>query len=317
MKSHSSGAANGNAEWTLADRLLLRIAGELGPMLDRIDVDVNLRGFRVRDLLVEFVRDEGPWPTEVRLALLGLIERGLLARAELPGLFDPTAEVGLTLQGLAAARVLQPGCGRPASRLILRMRKEPLFGARFDTGHKARDKKLSDAGLSLAAFYVLAVKAPSRQEPLLLQDCVPAFVRLALQGIGAKTGPRDRVVPTTESIGVAVERLRCILPLIGTTSPTDKRQTGWFLDGPFPEVRIEGATGPQFVDWVWMKFNLGNVLQGKGFPDRQNNLVAGHSDQVVQALIDGRSAGQADEGAKVPGVSDGGAAASVAGASGD
>jgi hypothetical protein len=317
MKSHSSEAADGSLEVSLADRLLLRIAGELGPMLDRIDVDVDLRGLRIRDLLVEFVRDEGPWPTEVRLALIGLIERGLLARAERPGLFDPTAEVELTLQGLAAARVLQPGCGRPASCVTLRMRKKPLFGAWFDTGNKERDRGFDDAGLTLAAFYVVAVKQPSRQEPLLLHDCLPAFVRLALQGIGAKSGPGDRLVPSTESMGAAFERLRSILPLKGTTSPTDKRQSGWFLDGPFPEVRIEGATGPQFVDWVWMKYNLGCLLQGRGFPDRENNQAKVHSDHEVQALIDGRAAGPARESGSVPGEGDGGAAASVAGASGD
>jgi len=317
MKSHSSEAADGSPEVSLADRLLLRIAGELGPMLDRIDVDVDLRGLRIRDLLVEFVRDEGPWPTEVRLALIELADRGLLAMAARPGLFDPTAEVELTLKGLAAARVLQPGCGRPASRVTLLMRKEPLFGARFDTGHKERDQLLNAAGLTLAAFYVLAVKAPSRKDPLMLRECVPAFVRLALQGISAKSGPGHRLVPTTESIGAAVERLRCILPLMGTTSPTDKRQSGWFLDGPFPEVRIEGATGPQFVDWVWMKYNLGLLLEGRGFPDREHNQAKVHSDEHVQALIDGDESGPASSDPQAPGVGDGGAAASVAGASGD
>lgn len=317
MKSRSSGAVDGNAYWTLADRLLLRIAGELGPRLDRIDVDADLGGLRVRELLFEFVRDGGPWPTEVRVALLDLAERGLLQLSERPNILDPEGEVYLSLRGLVAARRLVPGHGRPRSCVSLSMRKNALFDARFETGNKELDRRLNAAGLALAAFYVLAVKQPSRDQPLLLLDCGPAFVRLALHGIGVKSGPGTRLVPSSDSIVGAFERLRLVLRLKETSWREDKRQRGWYLDGPFPEVRIVGATGPQFTNWTEMKANLANLLHGRGFPDRRHDQVAVHSDQEVQGLMDEKRNGRSDEDGHAAGVTAGGAAASVADASGD
>jgi len=120
-------------------------------------------------------------------------------------------------------------------------RKAGLFDAWFETGKterdKERDKMLNKAGLNLAAFYVLAVKRPSKAEPLLLGECGRMFARLAHLGVGTKSGPGDRLLPSMESIGKAIDRLRGITSLC-SGKDDDKRHTGWILRHGFPEVRV-------------------------------------------------------------------------------
>ena len=270
----------------LANRLLVLLAQRLGPSLDVIDLDGYREGQRVRELLVELCVKGGPSPTEVRGALLDLADSGMVAAVDSTQILAVGACVDLTVRGLLAARKLDPECGKPVGVVTLRMkggRKARLFDAAFETGHAERDKLLNAAGLNLAAFYVLAVKRPTKAAPLLLSDCGPWFVRLAHLGVGVKAGPGDRLSPSSESISKAFDRLRSVAPVCGTQGD-DARQSGWFLSAPFPEVRMVDAKPPQFRDWSWMHYNLGLALKGQPFPDGAHEVVRPLTDEQLRKL---------------------------------
>ncbi len=270
----------------LQQRLLLLLAQRLGPSLDVIDLAGYREGQRVRDLLVELCVVGGPSPTEVRGALLDLADARLLLAGDSFQILDTGASVDLTVRGLLAARAIEPDCGRPVSTVTLRMkggRKSGLFDAAFDTGSKDRDKMLNTGGLNLAAFYVLAVKQPTKAAPLMLSDCGPWFTRLAHLGVGVKAGPGDRLSPSLEAISKSIDRVRSIAPVYETRG-SDGRQLGWFFSAPFPEVRVVNATGRQFRDWPWMLYNLGLTLKGQPFPDRLHQEVRPLTDDQLRKL---------------------------------
>lgn len=269
---------------TLADRLLVLLGQRLGPSLDVIDVAGIREGQRVRELLVELCVVGGPSPVEVRGALLDLIDAQLLVALDKGQLLGVEAAVDLTVRGLLAARRIDPECGKQVQVVSLRMkggRQAGLFDAAFDTGNVDRDKVLNSAGLNLAAFYVLAVKQPTKAVPLLLSDCIPWFARLAQLGVGAKAGPGDRLFPSLDSISKSFERLRHLAPLCGTQGD-DARRLGWFLSGPFPEVRVMNATGRQFREWSIMHYNLGLTLKGQPFHDRLQQEVRPLNDEKLR-----------------------------------
>ena len=276
----------GDRAGKLSDGLLVLLAQRLGPSLDVIDLDGYREGQRVRELLVELCVKGGPSPTEVRGALLDLADCGLVSAVDSKQILDVGACVDLTVRGLLAARKLDPECGKPVGVVTLRMksgRKAGLFHAAFDTGHDERDKLLNAAGLNMAAFFVLAVKRPTKAAPLLLSDCGPWFARLAHLGVGVKAGPGDRLFPSSESISKAFDRLRGVAPVCGTQGE-DSRQSAWFLNGPFPEVRVVNAKPPQFEDWSWMHYNLGLTLKGQPFPDRLHQQVRPLTDEQLRKL---------------------------------
>ncbi len=278
--------ANHRLPWgVLQERLLLLLAQRIGPSLDVIDLAGYREGQRVRELLVELCVTGGPSPTEVRGALLDLADAGLISAIDSTQILAVGACVDLTVRGLLAARKLDPDCGMPVGVVTLRMkggRKAGLFDAAFDTGHAERDKLLNAAGLNLAAFYVLAVKRPTKAAPLLLSDCGPWFARLAHLGVGVKAGPGDRLCPSSESISKAFDRLRSVAPVCGTQGE-DARQSAWFLNGPLPEVRVVNAKPPQFEDWSWMHYNLVLTLKGQPFSDRLHREVRPLTDQQLRA----------------------------------
>lgn len=279
----------------LADRVLVAVAGRLGPELDRIDVDVSLEGVKVRDLVVEFATGGATSPTEVRVALLDLIEQGRLMSNPL-SILSPDASVGLSLRGLLAARAIEPGCGRPVGSITLRMkdhRRCGLFGAYLETGQKGLDAELNRSGLTLAAFYVLGALKPTKERPLMLATCRPYFVRLAKLGVGPKSGPGHRLVVGRESITKALTQVARVAGACKVARPEDGRSSGWFLQGSFPEVRVAGATGPQCRDWTWLQRTLQDAINGRPFVDKENNLVETTTDQQVRERDNDADSGKA------------------------
>lgn len=271
---------------SIARKVLVSVARRLGPELDRIDVESWREGLRVRDLLVECNAKAGS-PTAVRVALLDLVERGFLT-VQLGDVLSPDAFAWITLRGLLAAREIEPGCGKPVSHVTLKMRagaKGSMFAARIETEDAEWDAAVNASGLALAAFYVLGVVKPLKAQPLVLAECQRSFVRLAVLGVGPKSGPGDRLVPSLESIAKAVELLRPVVPIAADKSG-DKRRTGWFLSDPFPEVRVTGASGPQYRDWTWMQFNLGLAIKGTPFVDKLSGTVTPLTDAQVRHLVE-------------------------------
>lgn len=275
-----------NGLGSLSRTVLVWVAQRLGPELDRIDVDSWCQGIRVRELLVEFTA-KGDSPTAVRVALLDLVEQRFLT-LEIGEVLSPDSYARVTLRGLLAAREIEPDCGKPVSVVTLKMErgaKASLFGARIETGSKDWDRAVNRSGLALAAFYVFGAKKPSESEPLLLSECLPFFVRLAVLGVGPKSGPGERLAPSSESIAKAVESLRPVVPIAADRSG-DKRRTGWFLQHPFPEVRVLGASGGQYRDWTWMQFNLGLAIKGTPFVDKLSRTVTPPTDDQVREMME-------------------------------
>jgi hypothetical protein len=248
---------------TLGQRLLVRIATELGPELDRVDVVEPSASVAVRDLLVEFTANGAHRPVDVRVALLALVELGHVVAdgAERTELRSPCAALRLTMRGLLAAREIEPRCAMPARAVTLRMRRGAgLFAARLELG--ASCPTASDpTGLCVGAFYLLAVKRPDRTRPLRLADCPLWLQRLAAHGATSRRG-NGGGLPPVAAIATALRLLgEQLVPLVEVHGD-DGRATAWYLRGDLPDVRVDGATGGQFSDWTWLQFALANAIAG-------------------------------------------------------
>lgn len=259
---------------SLADRLLVLIAERLGPSLDQVDV-TDGAGLLLHDLVLEVVQQNWASPSEVRAAIEELEERGFVhvpaARVPQPNLLDGSRPVGLRDRGLVAARRLQPDCGRPVGTVVLCMtgeRRAPFFGARIETGDETRDEALKP-GLALACFYVVAALRPTKDKPLVVEECRDAFLRFARHGIGPRSGPGTRLQPSAESIRRALSTLEPTVRLRKAWQREDKRRDHWFLAAPFPEVRVQAKTSRHFADWRSLEAVLQCVV--RGYPWRAPN----------------------------------------------
>jgi hypothetical protein len=261
----------------LSRDVLLQVAQRLGPEIDRVDVEGPLENVPVRDLLLQF--EQHARPVEVRAAILDLIERGWLSGNPQSELLLAQDSVGLRVRGLIAAIRLQKDCGRSVGLVTLQMRppKEGVFAARIDTGNKERDRGLNKSGTVLAALYVVGALRPRKTAPLRLADCSDYFSRLAILGIGPKTGPGDRTTVTRESIARAIGELSPVVGLMPTHDGTDERFAGWYLKSAFPDVRIVGARGGQHTTWQRMQFHLFEVVKGRVALDALSQQVTAPS----------------------------------------
>lgn len=272
---------------SVRDQVLLAVAQRLGPAIDQIEMPERIDAWTVRDLLIAApgLGISGS-PAEIRGALLDLHDEGLVFLTS-EELRSPDDSVALRTRGLLAARKLDPKCGQPTTPITLVMkrgRKAGVFDARLVTGDKDRDHELNKSGAALAAFYVLAARRPTQEHPLWLRDCAPMFARLARLGVGPKVGPGVRILVGSETMRKAIERWADLLALRTVRTDNDSRFIGWHLDGPFPGVRVEGATGRQFRSWAWMQFNLEQAVKGVPFPDAKHEIVAGLTDDQFEKL---------------------------------
>lgn len=94
-------------------------------------------------------------------------------------------------------------------------------------------------------------------------------------------------MPSEEAISDALDEVGKVVPLGEMKDADDGRRTQWAMSGPFPEVRIVGAGGPQFRDWAWMRENLRNAIHGRPFPDRRNDEVRPLSDEQCRKIEKG------------------------------
>lgn len=270
----------------LADEVLVAVAKRLGPHMDRLDVEAHGGDVSVRELVMSGIKDGARTPTEVRVAILDLVEQG---HVTIPwgDVLGPDSRLRLTLRGLLAARVIEPGCGRPVATVSLRMkdpRRGGLFAAALDTGNKQQDRMLNHSGLALAAFYILGALRPTEEHPLFLTECRPYFIRLAGLQVGPKSGPGMRLAPALDSIAKAIDHICPVVKARRTAATEDGRATAWVLSSAFPDVRIVGARGPQYRDWSWLQCNLGLAIRGQPFIDREQRRVDPMSDADVARL---------------------------------
>ena len=232
----------------LERHLLMLVARELGPALDRVEPDVL--ALKVRDLVVQMVGgEEGPSPAEIRSALIGLIDLGYLRhlqKGEDPDLLSSECRITLTIAGLLAAREIDSKIGRPKGRFELVLGRDPEpFGARFETGDQDLDRELNHRGAVLAAFYALAVLQPTSEYPCSLAELVDVAELLAVHGVRSRSGPSrrdDKLGITAETISDAVERLRPILPgLERLADPGDGRRHRWAMSPSWPNIIVRGG----------------------------------------------------------------------------
>lgn len=263
--------------WTLADRLLVQVAERLGPGLDVVDVTEE-QGIKVRELVLACAKTGEATPAEVRAALLDLVDLGHLVPGGIPN-FGPLqgsrAEVRLTDRGLVAARRLRPGCGRSVTRVILRTRKRggPL-NAIISTGARDLDRQLNRSGTVLACFYLVAAEEPTRERPLVVEQCMQKLERLAVQGVARKSGPGEELASSAETVFSALEKLGAILPLRRGVDEKDGRRDYFYLDGPWPEVVVDPGAREHCADWQALRHAAWRVVQGKGLATPQNELGA-------------------------------------------
>src|SRR5262245_24490100 len=199
-KGRKSRAGKSEVLSALKRELLVRVAAELGPSMDQVDVVSPRESVKVRELILELTKADGPSPAEIRGALMDLVEDGHLGWT-MAGeeLLEPDAKVHVRVRGLLAARKVKPNCGRPTTCVTLRMKpwkRYGVFGAWVDTGVRQREAVINKPGLNLAAFYVLAAWQPTHDEPMRLIDCPWMFARLAHLGVGVKSGPGLRIMPS-------------------------------------------------------------------------------------------------------------------------
>lgn len=253
------------------ERAVLRwLAERLGPAIDQVDVTGEAT-LAVRDVVAALVDAGVGTPSEIRAALLDLAERGEVGADK--GLMLGASRVGLTDRGLVAARRLQPGIGR-ARQLTLRLNaRGPEFAGRIETGEKALDARLRGSGVVLACFYALAYLRPEASRPVTIGELRDVLARLAVHGIGPRTGPGVRIETRHETIRDALETLTAVLPLAVVPHETDGRREQWVLTAPLPGVRmVVPPSRAHMRDWQQVVGQL-RTLIGDGA--RARSRVAG------------------------------------------
>lgn len=269
------------------NEVLLRLARELGPGLDVVDVDVARDSCKpVRDLVRELA-DVGT-PAAVRVALLDLIEAGLLARGAYPGrdhdceLIENVASVRLRQRGLLAARELEPDCGKPTTRIRIVGRSRMPFDVRVDTEQRERDSELNKSPTAVACLLVLLVREPRQDSPLLVQQLIEVFPRLARVGY-RRPGPGADLAPSAESLRKAMQLCRGVLSLKTAPQSGDQRRDSFYLDGCLPEIEVVAVKGALFGDWQSLRAQLWAVIEGKPAPWLERKLGAPEPGEVTRA----------------------------------
>lgn len=286
--SRSGGRRGTSAAEAMQNEVLLRLARELGPGLDVVDVDVARDSCKpVRDLVRELA-DVGT-PAAVRVALLDLIEAGLLARGAYPGrdhdgeLIENVASVRLRQRGLLAARELEPDCGKPTTRIrIVGRRRRMPFDVRVDTEQRERDSKLNKSPTAVACLLVLLVREPRQGSPLLVQQLIEVFQRLARVGY-RRPGPGAELAPSAESLRKAMQLCRSVLSLKMAPQSGDQRRDSFYLDGCLPEIEVVPVKGALFGDWQSLRAQLWAVIEDKPAPWLERKLRAPEPCEVTRA----------------------------------
>ncbi len=251
----------------LEEVLLLFVGERQGPMLDVLDI-TDFPALSVRDVILHFEKHDPPSsPAEVRAALQDLLEARHLAPAGLDrsgSCMEANSEVRLTCRGLVAARRLDPNCGRKRDVLTLRTRLgRPMLAARFDTGNPERDRALNASGTVLATAFVVLILEPTRQQPLIVDECMQFFERLDSFGVGRRSGPSSEKVASTEAVRSALDQLRQVLNVSRDYFGEDERRDYYYLSGPLPEVRIAAGDRRHYGDWQSYRRILWCVVMGQ------------------------------------------------------
>lgn len=253
--------------WSVRERVLVHLAELLGPALDVVDV-TDVAGLRVRDVLVHF-RDSSPpaSPAAVRAALHDLYDAGLVVPCGLDtsgNFMDVTSELRLTCRGLVAARVLDAGVGLPRKVLTFCTRQgKPMLDARFDTGDERQDALLNASGTVLAAAFIVLVEKPTRDKPLLVENCGPYFERLTMFGVRNRPGPRSEQVASEDAMRDAFDSLGKLLNLKRGCIDEDRRRVCYYLSGPLPEIRVVVGDSRHYGDWPSYSYMLWHIMQGE------------------------------------------------------
>lgn len=263
----------------LGHRILVHVGEQLGPTLDVLDV-VDESGLSVREVIQHFARQEpAASPAEVRAAMQDLIEARLLAPTGLDrsGLvMQADSQVRITCRGLVAARQISPNCGRTTRRLTLTtMRGKPMIDARLGTGDKEQDASLSKSPTVLRAAYIVLVIEPTKERPLLVEQCAQYFERLEMHSNRHRPGPSSTKVTSPEAIRSALESLGKVLNLSRGYFDEDKRRDFFYLAGPLPEVIVEAGDRRHFGDWQSFRHVLWCIVEGHslgGIVDVQDHL---------------------------------------------
>ncbi len=237
----------------LEQKVLVHIAKELGPSLDRIDPGCPT--LEVRSIVLRFVSDGEVSPAEVRHALIRLIVANLLAHGREQNdddLLNPACLIGLRIAGLMAARTLVPGVGGATNSFSLRLgRFPPPFGAWFDTGDKTKDGAFNRKGSILGALYALAILGADDTYPARLAAIVECAELLAVHGIKARSGPTrsEKLGVSAESISKALRQLQPLLPGLREVSiEGDGGSSYWAMKGAWPNIIVRGKD-LEIRDW--------------------------------------------------------------------
>lgn len=236
----------------------------LGPALDVVDV-TDAGGTLVRKVLLHF-RDANPdaSPAAVRAALHDLVDEKHVAPCGLDtsgNFMEGHSEVRLTCRGLVAARALDPWCAKKRRTLTFRtMRGKPMLDARFDTGNKAQDKSLNASGTVLAAAFIVLVKKPTNEKPLLVENCGPYFERLTMFGVRNRPGPKSEQVASEDAIRDAFDGLGKLLNLKRGCVGEDRRRVCYYLSGPLPEIRVEVGDSRHYGSWQDYSYPLSQII---------------------------------------------------------
>ena len=216
----------------LREAVLLKLAEDLGPSLDVLDVAVVAER---RELAVvsEFVQQDGPTPAEVRVALKDLKSLGCVE-------FTDLGTVRLSMHGLVLARRIRPEVGRPKTPLLrfeLQTEEKGSWGI-LKMGVDGIDATLRRSGVHLACFVIFHVRGLSVRDRLSLDDVGEELQKLAARGLGPRSGPGDRMKVSKSSISKALDDLARwrLLLLKQAHDDRDERSRRYWVDGPMPSV---------------------------------------------------------------------------------
>jgi hypothetical protein len=151
------------------------------------------------------------------------------------------------------------------NRITLRTKpKRHFLDVSIDSGNEEVDKEVNGVPTALACFYLVAFEQPSERRPLVLDQLGKQLERLALHGVGRKTGPGGAGVPSHDALSKGFVQVRKVMPLKAGWMDEDKRRACYYLKAPMPEIRVEAGDSHHYGDWQSFKHMLWRVLYDQG-----------------------------------------------------
>lgn len=254
----------------IEQRVLLNLCRLVGPALDVVGVTEDPE-VPFGELLHALTSgDDAASPVEVRCAVRSLIRRACVSRGVFgdtdPDFLDNRTGVRLRVDGLVAARDLDPQIGVPAPSLLLSPARgaSTEFGIRVSVGSAEQDGQLNRSGVALAVVLCVLVLKPSREQPFRV-DCPElkaALERLAVHGLGPKRGPGDRVGASPDTIRDSIRKVLAAIPALSEARAGGARPIEWFLTRSLPIVEVRGFERWGVNCWHDLEARVRSLLVG-------------------------------------------------------